>query len=168
MQYSSSKKYVLENKFLRVSYYHIICFSLPDSWIAVDNASLLLPAATKLWPRLCFYTCVWFCLQGGALRTGPPRQGEPPRTRQTPPGPGRLLPPDQADTPPDQADTPLDQADPPGPGRHPLRREEHCSIRSMSGRYASFLVLNVFTQVSRTLKIEVIRNLIWSNLIWFV
>ena len=72
--------------------------------------------------------------------------------------PGRHLPPrDQADTPPlDQADTPPrpgrppgpgrppqtrqtppDQADPPGPGRPPPR-EEDCSIRSMSGRYASY------------------------------
>ena len=39
-------------------------------------------------------------------------------------------PPDQADTPPDQADTPLDQADPPW--------EAHTSIRSTSGRYASY------------------------------
>ena len=52
----------------------------------------------------------------------------PPGTRQTPPpGPSSRPPPrDQADTPPDQADTP------PGPGRHPP------SIRSMSGRYASY------------------------------
>ena len=43
----------------------------------------------------------------------------PPRTRQTPPGPGRENPPS------------------PGPGRPPPR-EEDCSIRSMSGRYASY------------------------------
>ena len=54
----------------------------------------LLPAATKLWPRLCFNTCLWFCPQGGFSRQGePPQLGEPPlagrtppRTRQTPPG----------------------------------------------------------------------------------
>ena len=47
----------------------------------------------------------------------------PPGTRQTPPGPGRH-PWDQAGTPPDQAGTPLQQAD--------------SSIRSTSGRYASY------------------------------
>ena len=84
----------------------------------------------------------------------PPQQGEPPR-------PGR--PPwDQADTPPDQADPPGLGRPPPGPGKPPPpptrqtpprdqadplqtrqtppppRREEDCSIRSMSGRYASY------------------------------
>ena len=110
-------------------------FELTYSLISVAFSNLqwfssLLPAATKLWPSLCFYTCVWFCSQGG-LQAGrtpqpgrtplgqadPPDQGEPPQTRQTPwtrenpPRPGRT-PQDQADPPPDQAD-PLDQADPP-------------------------------------------------------
>ena len=51
----------------------------------------------------------------------------PPRTRQTPPG---------ADTPP----LPPDQADPPRPDRPPTPSpgEADSSIRSMSGRYASF------------------------------
>ena len=53
--------------------------------------------------------------------------GQPPGTRQTPPGPGR--PPGTSQTPPwDQADTPpWDQADtPPGPGRHtPLGPGRH-------------------------------------------
>ena len=63
--------------------------------------------------------------QGEPPRPGrPPRQADPPsrenppsRTRQTPPLAGRT--------------SPL------GPGRHPPR-EEDCSIRSMSGRYASY------------------------------
>ena len=50
----------------------------------------------------------------------PPGPGRPPQTRQTPLGPGR----------------PPDQADPPGPGRLP--READSSIRSTSGRYASY------------------------------
>ena len=80
-------------------------------------------------------------------RQTPPIRHHPPRTRQTtPPGPGRH-PPDQ--TPP-RSDTP------PGPGRHPPRsdttpwirhpprpgrpppREADSSIRSTSGRYASY------------------------------
>ena len=76
--------------------------------------------------------------RGGVSGQTPPWQGEhpPTGTRQTPPRPfrhppgTRQTPLDQADTPPDQADTPPDQADTP--------REEDCSIRSMSGRYASY------------------------------
>ena len=43
---------------------------------------------------------------------------------------GKPPPPDQADTPPGPGRPPRDHADPP--------REEDCSIRSMSGRYASY------------------------------
>ena len=68
---------------------------------------------------------------------GPGRENPPPRTRQTPsrdlagrnpPRPGRHPPGTwQGEHPP-----------PPRPGRPPPRREEDCSIRSMSGRYASY------------------------------
>ena len=63
-------------------------------------------------------------------RENPPwDQGEPPGTRQIPPH--RENPPrDQADTPPAGRTPPPDQGD--------LPREEDCSIRSMSGRYASY------------------------------
>ena len=37
-----------------------------------------LPAATKLWPRLCFYSCLWFCPQGGHGARRAPWQGGPP------------------------------------------------------------------------------------------
>ena len=63
-----------------------------------------LPAATKLWPRLCFYKCVWFCSQGGSLGSPPwagrppPRPGRPPRQGESPPRPGR--PPRTRQTPP--------------------------------------------------------------------
>ena len=59
--------------------------------------------------------------------------------RRTPPGPGRHQPPlDQGEPPPGPG------RHPPGPGRTPPQtrqtplREEDCSIRSMSGRYASY------------------------------
>ena len=42
--------------------------------------SVFLPAATKLWPRLCFYSCLWFCPRGGL------QQGEPPLVRRPPAG----------------------------------------------------------------------------------
>ena len=83
------------------------------------NLVHFLPAATKLWPRLCFYTCVWFCSQGG----GYSGQGEPPRSRHPPPPPGR-------ENPPSWADPPRPDAPPP--------QEAHSSVRSTSGRYASY------------------------------
>ena len=55
-------------------------------------------------------------------------QGESPRDQGDPPGPGRN-PPGPGRTP-QTRQTPPDQADPP--------QEEDCSIRSMSGRYASY------------------------------
>ena len=100
----------------------------------IDFCSLL-PAATKLGQGNIFTSvCQEFCPRGGGIH-----------------------PPDQA--PPDQA--PPDQAPPgpgpPGPGppgtrpprpqiRHPPR-EADCSIRSTSGRYASYwnaFLLNIY------------------------
>ena len=77
--------------------YEQSCLSFTILW-----PFLLLPAAAKLWPRLCFYTCLWFCSRGGGLQRTPP-----PVTRQTPPpGPGRHPPGQGEHTPP------------PGPGRY--------------------------------------------------
>ena len=84
------------------------------------------------------FTRVCDSVHGGCLRRPPP------------PGPGR---PPLAGRPPRTRQTPLDQGDPPGTrqnppppglGRHPTGREyppppeEDCTIRSMSGRYASY------------------------------
>ena len=77
---------------------------------------LLLPAATKLWPRLCFYSCLWFCPQGRVSASV--YAGIPP--------PGSRHPPEQTTPPsrhPPGADTP---------------RKADSSIQSMSGRYASY------------------------------
>ena len=71
----------------------------------------LLPAATKLWPRLCFYSCLWFCPQGGVCPSACWDTTQPP-WEQTPPGadvPRRRHPPG-ADPP--GGGTPLG-ADPP-------------------------------------------------------
>ena len=71
--------------------------------------------------------------------------GEPPRPRRTPP-------PNQAHTPPKPRRPPRTKENPPRTEENPPRtkenpppgtkenppREEHCSIRSMSGRYASY------------------------------
>ena len=63
----------------------------------------------------------------------PPGPGRHPQTRQTPLGPGRP-PQNQADTPPGPGRLPpRDQGDPPPPPR-----EADSSIRSTSGRYASY------------------------------
>ena len=92
-----------------------------------------LPAATKLWPRLCFYSCLWFCPQGGSLagRTPlagkTPRQGGPPG-RETPwqGGPRQGEPPWQGEPPsrenPPGKETPLARR-PPWQGEPPQQRE---------------------------------------------
>ena len=97
--------------------------------------SLLLPSATKL-RRLCFYTCLSFCSQGGGVclsacwdttPTGPgtPLGADTPWTRhpQSRHPPGADTPPGAGTLPrsrhPQEADTPWDQAHPPGPGVHP-------------------------------------------------
>ena len=49
----------------------------------LNGWAYLLPAAMKLWPRLCFYSCLWFCLQGGVSEADPPGSRHPPQ--QTPP-----------------------------------------------------------------------------------
>ena len=95
-------------------------------------------------------------------KENPPRTKEnppPPGTKETPPGPRRTLPPGTKEnpsppgprrTPPrDQGDPPPDQAD------TPLPREEDCSIRSMSGRYASYWNAILFY---KCLKKEIIRH----------
>ena len=56
----------------------------------------------------------------------------------------RRTPPDQGEPPQDQGEPPPEEADPPGPRRTPPR-EEDCSIRSMSGRYASYWNAFLFT-----------------------
>ena len=109
---------------------------------------LSLPAATKLWPRLCFYTCLCFCPWGGlpqcmlgychhpsSRRRQPPAkeipQKETPR-KETPlegDPPAKETPQEECTSQeggtPSQAD-PLErppcQGDPPG-RRHPLRKE---------------------------------------------
>ena len=126
---------------------------------SVRYNSEYLPAATKLGQGNIFTSvCQEFCPQGGRgsasvhagihhpppwtsqADTPPPDQADPPwsrrppgagdlpRTRQTPPGAG---------DPPRPGRPPLEQADPPGPGRPPPS-EADCSIRSTSGRYASY------------------------------
>ena len=107
---------------------------------------ILLPAATKLWPRKCFHRCLSVhrgegclpqCMLGsqnppdqadpaGTRQTPPPGtwQTPPPRTRQTPPGPGRHPPgpgrhhPPEPGRPPPPGtrQTPPDQADTTPPG----------------------------------------------------
>ena len=93
--------------------------------------------------------------EGGLRRTPPGPRRTPPGPRRTPPGPRRTPPPrDQGEPPrdqgepPDQADPPSTRQTPPSTRQTPPHREEHCSIRSMSGRYASYWNAFLFLQVS--------------------
>ena len=75
---------------------------------------------------------------GGLQRTPLRHQADTPPDLADPPA-GR---PPSRENPPDQADHP-GRENPPGTGRPPRQgeptpREEDCSIRSMSGRYASY------------------------------
>ena len=77
----------------------------------------------------------------GGASENPPRPGRHPPWQGEPPLAGR--PPRQGEPPPDQADSPGRETPPqtrqtPPAGRTPPPREEDCSIRSMSGRYASY------------------------------
>ena len=101
-------------------------------------------ARNKVGARLCFYTCLWFCSQGGGLphcMLGYPRD-----QRQAPLG----------------ADTPLDQAppraEPPGPAPPPKEQTPQCStcleIRATSGRYASYYFLDPLVLRSFVIKIS--------------
>ena len=103
--------------------------------MAVFGKSILLylPGATKLWPRLCFYSCLWFCPQGEGVSASV-HAGIPP-PEQTPPGSRH---PPRADTPREQT-TPPQSRHPPLLGADTPPRKADSSIRSMSGRYASLL-----------------------------
>ena len=103
---------------------------------------LSLPAATKLWPRLCFYSCLCFCPWGGGLpqcmlgychhppkKEAAPGQGDPPRRRPPEGDPleGDPLPrrPPKKKAPPKKEAAPS-QGDPPEgdpPGRRPPAKE---------------------------------------------
>ena len=88
----------------------------------------------RSWAKVMFLQASVILSTGGGSASvhagmpAPPRPGRPPpRTRQTPLGPD--IPPDQADPPRTRPPCP-DQVDPPW--------EADASIRSMSGRYASY------------------------------
>ena len=112
--------------FDRLRCYFLLPFQLAVfTFTSVQGPSyMLLPAATKLWPRLCFTReCDSVHSGGGGLRAGrtPPEQTPPQEQthppEQTPHPPGADTPPPREQTPPWEADS---------------------SIRSTSGRYASY------------------------------
>ena len=96
-------------------------------------------------------------------KENPPRPRGTPQTKENPPGPGRTPwtkenPPGPRRPPPDQGESPgtkenplpgTRQTPPPRTRENPPPREEDCSIRSTSGRYASywnaFLFVSEFT-----------------------
>ena len=110
----------------------------------------------KLWPRLCFYSCLWFCPQGGSPAGRTPQQGDPPAGRTPwqgdPTGKEASSPlarrPPGKETPPGRENSslagrpPLWEVGPPGKDA-PLARRPPCwgdppGIQSMSSQYASY------------------------------
>ena len=88
-----------------------------------------LPAATKLWLRLCFYTCLWFCSRGGGSpgRENPPSPDmeSPPGHGEPPPPPTWRAPPDMENPPPLTWRAPPDRENPPRQGEpHPPTPED--------------------------------------------
>ena len=86
---------------------------------------------------------------GVSTRENPPCQKEPPRTSQTPPG-ADTTPPAQTDLPtPGSRHPPRSRHHPPpGPGRPPP--EADFSLRSTSGRYASYWNAFLFVQCNES------------------
>ena len=99
-----------------------------------------LPAATKLWPRLCFYSCLWFCPQRGRglpqcmleYCHPPPKKEAPLRGRY--PSPKKEASPQEGGTSPRKEnphakETPLPRRPPcqgdPLPRRPPCQGDPH-------------------------------------------
>ena len=93
-------------------------------------ANLLFPAATKLWPRLCFYSCLWFCPRGGSAsvhagilpspRRSPPKKESPP-CQGDPLSPPRRRPPGKET--PQEGGTPLPRRPPAKEIPHPQKTD---------------------------------------------
>ena len=122
-------------------------WSRPQGRIYYGVCYIIWPAVASFFLGTHFYRPQRSCGQGyvftrvcdsvhGGVSTTPPGPGRPPRDQTDPPWTRQTPPPGTRQTPPprDQADTPATRQITPPP--HP--REEDCSIRSMSGRYASY------------------------------
>ena len=106
-----------------------VCMAGGHACVAVETAT----AADGMHPtgmHSCFFVRIWLnCGSGEGVCLSACWDASPPGPgRQPPPGPGR--PSRTRDPPRDQADTPPRPETPP--------READASIRSMSGRYASY------------------------------
>ena len=88
----------------------------------INHGCFLYYRPQRSWAKVMFLQASVILSTGGGVASVHAGMPAPP-TRQTPPGPGRH--------------TPWTRQTPPRPGRHPPR-EADASIRSMSGRYASY------------------------------
>ena len=89
----------------------------------------LVTTRNEVGARLCFYTCLWFCSQGGLRQTSP-------RTRHPPAAPWEQTPSDQA--PPQTRHTPVPWEQTPPDQAPPSQRSACWEMRTTSGRYASY------------------------------
>ena len=100
-----------------------------------------------------FYRCLSFILFTGGVSGEPPGRENLPGGEKPPPGKENPKPPNQAYPPPAGRTLPRSGRPPRDQGQPPPRQED-CSIRSMSGRYASywnaFLLNCVFVHICMT------------------
>ena len=126
-------------------YRSIIIITVADLGFSRRCANLLLPSATKL-RRLCFYTCLSFCSQGGGcLPQCMPGYHPPPLRKHThpwvahPPGkhtPGKHTPTPPGSTPPEKH-TPPGSTPPPG---------DSCRCRRYAFYWNAFLFGLIFAE----------------------
>ena len=137
---------------------------------------MILPAATKLGQGNVFTgvcdsvhrggegVCLSACWDARPpwSRPTPPDRAHPPRpdTPRTRHPPSRHTPRTRH-TPPDQAHTPGPGTPPPGANNPP--READASIRSMSGRYASYWSAFLFTLIFR---LCLVKNILQAYFFW--
>ena len=110
------------------------------TWDQRQQGFPFLPAATKLWPRLCFYSCLWFCPRGGGSASR-----RPPLPRRHPPAketsPWKEAPPCQGD--PLGGGTPLPRR-PPLEGGPPAYGQWAASMHP-TGMHSCFIPSNSLT-----------------------
>ena len=130
-------------------YPHELVFLLhvvADQGFPRGSANLLLPAATNLWPRLCFYSCLWFCPWGGGSASVhaaiPPPPGRRSPEKEAPPGRKHPLEGDPPEGDPPGRRHPSEGGPPPG-RRHPLAYSQWAADTHPTGMHSCLAICSL-------------------------